>query len=485
MPDTLDRVRYLHTLLDARAEKGRDDAKRWWTDPTGWVDAYIDFKGEAGLASYQADELSLLAETRRVAVRGPRGSGKTMPAALAFWWFACTRELAGVDWKIPTTAGSWPQITIYLWPEIHKWAKRIDWQKVGLEKPSQLQLLRHQLKWNHGEAFGRAVSDPDLIEGAHADNMLVIVDEAKAVSDNVFDAIEGFFSNPGDHYAFTLSTPGAAVGRFHDICLSMPGFEDWTPIHVTIDEAVAAGRVSAEWVAQRATQWGVDSRMYRCHVLAEFAGEEDGVIPMAWIEAAVERGREYDAPVLPHLVGVDVSDTGSDATVMAYGTVDGIYRVEELHASDVNNVADMVKTRVGQNTRVTVDSIGIGAGTLAACLTLGLKAVPFVASAGTKRRDATGTFLFANLRAAAWWNLRELLDPSTGSELVLPDDPMVLGDLSTPKWREVAGGKIAIESKDDIRRRLGRSTDAGDAIVMALWRDVATMPDGWATNIAV
>jgi len=461
-------------------------ATQWWNDPAGWVDAHVEFPDGEGLAPYQRVELDRLAQSGRLAVRGPRGSGKTMPAALVFWWFACTRELAKADWKIPTTAGSWPQITVYLWPEIHKWARRIRWDKVGLPRPGPQQLLRHQLKWEHGEGFGRAVSDPELIEGAHADNILVIIDEAKSVSDQVFDAVEGFFSNPGDHYAYVLSTPGDATGRFHDIHTQQPGYDEWDQIHVTIDEAVAAGRVSADWVEARRSQWGEESRMFRCHVLAEFAGEEDGVLPMGWIEAAVERGKSFTPPDDAVVLGVDVADTGDDETVVAYCSDAGCWLVEELDADDVVHVADMLNTRAAASTRVIIDSIGVGAGTLAAAQKLGLNCDGFVASKGTKRLDATGTFGFTNLRAAAWWNLRELLDPANPDPIVLPDHPLVLGDLSAPKWREAAGGKITIESKADIHRRLGRSTDYGDAIVMGMWRpDVKRkIADGWASNVA-
>jgi len=471
-------------LLRRYEQLQTDLARKWWNDPVGWVNEHVDFD-DGGLTGYQTNELARLAEHGRLAVRGPRGSGKTMPAALVFWWFACTRELAKADWKIPTTAGSWPQITVYLWPEIHKWARRIRWEKVGLRKPGAQVLLRHQLKWGHGEAFGRAVTDPELIEGAHADNILVIIDEAKAVSDAVFDAIEGFFSNPGDHYAYVLSTPGAATGRFYDIHTQQPGYEEWDAIHVTIQEAIDAGRVSQEWVDARRRQWGEDSRMFRCHVLAEFAGEEDGVIPMGWIEAAVERGRGFKPPNTIPQVGVDVADTGDDATVIAYCSDAGCWGTEELRADDVVAVADMVQTRTQKSTRVVVDSIGVGAGTLAACTNLGLNATGFVASRKSKRKDATGTFGFTNLRAAAWWNLRELLDPTNPNPIVLPDDPQVLGDLSAPKWREAAGGRITIESKADIAKRLHRSTDHGDAIVMGMWRGGKSPAKGWADNVAV
>jgi hypothetical protein len=61
-----------------------------------------------------------------------------------------------------------------------------------------------------------------------------------------------------------------------------PGLEDWHVRHVTLEEAVAAGRISPDWAEQRARQWGRDSALYANRVLGEFhASDEDSVIPLA------------------------------------------------------------------------------------------------------------------------------------------------------------------------------------------------------------
>ncbi len=455
----------------ALAEARRTKVEVWAENPVQWVKDCIP---DLQLSDYQAAELQAIPKHRRVAVRGPRGSGKTMPAAVVFWWFAVTRELLGVDWKIPSTAGSWSQVRKYLWPEIHKWHRKIDWDRTGIPRPRLgVELLAHTLKMPYGEGFGKATNDPDLIEGAHASHMLVIIDEGKAVVDGIWDAVEGFFSNPGEHYTYALSTPGAPIGRFYEIHARRPGYEDWHPIKVTIEEAVTQGRVTQEWVDQRRRQWGEDSQLYRCHVLAEFAGEEDGVIPLAWVEAAIERGKDINRRLRPERIGVDVADTGSDQSVIAWRDGWDLYKVEKFPGEgDVLLLGERVINRSVKNTTVTVDSIGVGAGTYKIIdRTPNIHAVPFVASAGTNRRDSSGTMKFSNKRAAAWWNLRELLDPNEGEPISLPDDPELLGDLTAPRWREVAGGKILVESKDDIRKRLGRSTDVGDTAVMVFWEE--------------
>ena len=65
--------------------------------------------------------------------------------------------------------------------------------------------------------------------------------------------------------------------------------------------------------------------------------------------------------------------------------------------------------------------------------------------------------------------MREALNPEGefAASMALPPDPELRADLCAPTWSLTPSG-ILIESKDDIRTRLGRSTDKGDAAVMSL-----------------
>jgi hypothetical protein len=64
--------------------------------------------------------------------------------------------------------------------------------------------------------------------------------------------------------------------------------------------------------------------------------------------------------------------------------------------------------------------------------------------------------------------MREALDPDQpgGSPIALPNDPVIRADLAAPRFTDTIHG-IQIEEKAEIAKRLGRSPDAGDAIVMA------------------
>lgn len=477
--------------LDRRLGQAPEGAVSHYGDPVGFAADCIDWRGTDGLTDYQADIIGGLPERKRVAVRGPHGLGKSTVAAVTILWFALTRDAAGVDWKVMTTAGSWHQLSRYLWPEIHKWAQRIRWDRVyaGRQlRPSEAanlslrgyplgagELMNLNLRLTHGSASAAASANAALIEGAHADSLLFVYDESKAIPAPTFDACEGAFSGTGEAFALALSTPGAPQGRFYDIQVRRPGYEDWHSVHVTVDQAVAAGRISGEWVEQRRRQWGEASAIFQNRVLGEFhAGDEDSVIPLSWAEAAVDRWHAWNEAGRPdtgspRTVGVDVARTGTDRTVLAVRNGPVITELRHSVREDTMATTGRVKAILDADDSRTavVDVIGIGAGVVDRLREQRMKVVGFNAARGSKARDSTREFGMINRRSEAWWSLRQALDPSANPEICLPDDEMLLGDLAAPQWSVTSGGKIQVESKDDIRKRLGRSTDFADAVVQS------------------
>jgi hypothetical protein len=343
---------------------------------------------------------------------------------------------------------------------------------VGRPEFSQSELLQLQLNLKHGRAFAVASNVPALIEGVHAEAVLYIFDESKSISDATFDAAEGAFSGPGEAFGLCASTPGEPVGRFYDIQQQKPGLKDWFPIHVNLSRAVAAGRVDPAWAEQCKLLWGPDSALYANRVLGEFHdSDEDGVIKVSWVEAAMKRWEANKDP-LGHLdcVGVDVARSGADRTVMALRYGDRIQELRDRHHEDTTRTADRASAilKAHPRARATVDDIGVGAGVTDRLRHLGHTVIAFCASERTDWRDHSKELRFANTRAAAWWNLRERLDPALDGNIELPPIEELVTDLCAPHWQEVSG-RILIESKDDIRKRIHRSTDRADAVVQAFW----------------
>ncbi|RJQ46841.1 MAG: hypothetical protein C4534_02000, partial [Gaiellales bacterium] len=282
-------------------------------------------------AFYQDQIMAELIEYKRVAARGPHGLGKSATSSWLTLWFSLTRDLDEIDWKMPTTASAWRQLTKYLWPEVHKWSRKLKWEAIGREPfDHRTQLLSLSLSLGFGEAFAVASDTSDLIEGAHADSLFYLFDESKIIPEGTFDAAEGAFAGAGgdtgnEAYALAVSTPGIPAGRFYDIHARKPGFEDWHVIHITADNCVEAGRMSSEWLEQRRRQWGSKSALFLNKCLGEFAEEDaDCVVPLEWVEMAFERWRDWHErveqgePKEPFtLVAVDVARMGDDRTVLA------------------------------------------------------------------------------------------------------------------------------------------------------------------------
>jgi hypothetical protein len=464
--------------------------QRYMQDPVAWCRDCVDWRGGDGLTAYQEEILAKLVKHGRAAARGPHGLGKTTEAALAVLWFATTRDDAARDWKVPTTASAWRQLEHYLWPEIRKWAKRLRWDVLGREpfnERTELQMLNLHLR--HGSAFAVASDNAALIEGVHADSVLYIFDEAKTIPADIFDAAEGAFSGaggdtPAEAYGLAASTPGPPAGRFYEIHSRRAGLEDWWVRHVTLEEAIAARRVSREWAEQRRRQWGENSAVYANRVLGEFhSSDEDGVIPLEWVELANERWRAWDDAGRPGrsglvVAGVDVARSGPDETVIAprFGwNVDALRRSrKESTTQTKGRVSGLLSSHL--QGRAVVDVIGIGAGVVDQLRDDGYSVVAFNAAERTDRKDRSGELGFKNKRAAAWWNLRELLDPELGEDVALPPDDLLTGDLTAPIYRVMAGGKIQVEAKEDVGKRIGRSTDSGDAVVQSFWDDEADKP---------
>lgn len=474
-------------LYRAAPEKFMVDCVRWPEDkaPT----------------AYQLQAAAMLMKTGRLSMRGPHGLGKTALMSLLILWFSLTRD--GNDWKVVTTAGNNRQLYRYLWPEVRKWARRLRWEVIGrVPFQDMVELQTTALKLQTGEAFAVASTDASYIEGAHATHLMYVFDESKSIRDETWDAAEGAASTAGmeegtEALYLSCSTPGAPRGRFYEIQTRRPGFADWTVLHVLQREVIEAGQMTREWADNRRNQWGERDPRYKNRVLGEFAEEQElGVIPLAWLDLAIERWRTWKSwreYVLSYedwrdpvdTLGVDVARGGEDKSVIArrYAwAVDDLLYYERGSAtqSDTMILANRSHAalrrfmfgRVREEQGIAVvDVIGLGAGVVDRMRELGDDVIALNASKKTGKLDHTGEFGFTNVRSWMWWNLRELLDPERGQPLALPDDPVLIGDLLAPTWRVMAGGKIQVESKEDIVKRLGRSPDAGTAVVMAFADD--------------
>ena len=277
--------------------------------------------------------------------------------------------------------------------------------------------------------------------------------------------------------AFAISTPGDPSGQFYDIHMRKRGFEDWTVRHVTLEEAIRAGRISKDWADQRAIQWGVDSAIYQNRVLGEFADmSEEGMIPLSHIRIAVERWKHAEAIGFIGMLdgkktmGVDTARAGDDKTVLAMRHALVITAIKSFSKLSVTSTAGRIQA-FADNAYIHIETDGgLGAAVYDILKQDGVPNLrPITVGGKTNYRDHSKELSFANVRSAMWWNMREMLDPAYGLEVCLPPIQEMILDLCTPKYDITRGAIVQIEGKDSIAKRIGRSTDYGDAVCLAFW----------------
>lgn len=211
--------------------------------------------------------------------------------------------------------------------------------------------------------------------------------------------------------------------------------------------------------------------------LAGRADHARQVIPMDWVKAAQIRWRRFEQGGRHWrrrrmlCLGVDVAQGGADNTTLAPlmdGHVFGpITRARGVDTKDGPAVGGLVVSVMRDGCVVAVDMTGgWGGGAKLHLEGNAIQVAGMVASQGTVEVTRDSRIGFVNARAQWWWRFREALDPKSGAAAALPPGSRLAAELTAPRWK-LRGRKILIESKDDIRARLGRSTDDADAVIMA------------------
>jgi hypothetical protein len=216
------------------------------------------------------------------------------------------------------------------------------------------------------------------------------------------------------------------------------------------------------------------SQLRHGNFLASATDDDWQVIPTAWVLRAQARwAPDGHGGAALSAAGNDPSRGGKDEFVIAkrHGAwVAPLLAYPGTAAPDGPKGAALVFRAIGgrQDVPVNIDIIGsAGSSVYDHCLGLNLQAVALNASEKSVAKDKTGKLGFVNQRAEWHWKVREMLDPSSGQDVALPPDPQLRSDLCAPRWRPTPRG-IQIEEKDDIKARLGRSPDRGEAVIYCL-----------------
>lgn len=200
------------------------------------------------------------------------------------------------------------------------------------------------------------------------------------------------------------------------------------------------------------------------------------IIPSEWILAAQTRWNETsDQDMLRRIQLVlygDIAQGGADTTAIA-SLCTGDYYDELLTkpgkaTPDGKSVAKLLLEERLDGSLIALDGTGGWAGATHAMLSERYKidAELHKVSQTDGSWEPNGIYRYGNLRAKMWWEFRLALDPKSGYKIALPPSPRLRVQLAAPQWF-VRGKELFVESKDDLRKRLGSSTDEADAVLGA------------------
>lgn len=394
-------------------------------------------------------------ERARIALVAANGSGKTaaVNTVLLLWWL-----YAYPAGRAVVTSGSWEQIKTQLWPSLRAYESiftALGWT-----------FNTEEVRTPAG-GFIRPFStdSPARAEGHHEkpalnSPMMIMVDEAKGISEGIFDAL-----NRCTPTCLVLtSSTGLASGTFYEAFHRNSA--DFYKVKVT---AFDCPHISKERIELAQRIYGPqyeEHPIYRSMILAEWTeGDLGNIIPRKLVDQALQyppaarAGERY--------AGIDWA-AGGDETVMAVREGNQVRIVYSNREPDTTRSAALMAEKCRElgikPARAYADVCGIGL-----VIKQHAKKVHSFAfrdfNGGDKPDDADH---YLNRNIEAWSYFRRALEMG---EVCFPDglDDAAREQLCNRLLEWNAAGRMKCESKADMRKRGVHSPDRADAIVMAWW----------------
>jgi hypothetical protein len=265
-------------------------------DPVAFTKLFL----EAELWDRQREIAWTVAENDLVAVKSGHGVGKSFLASCLLLWFLFMKP---PPCKVVSTAPTNPLVKKILWAEI---AERHRTLKKNIAYAGELLQLELRLGENHF-AYGFSTDQPDAMQGAHAKNLMLILDEACGISREICEPAETMASATGNKM-FLIGNPTNPLTYFHDCftgdvsgykCLSISSTEcpnvrynEATRLYEDVVPAPFPGLVGARWINQKIATYGKNSNWCKARIFAEFPSQSsDQLIDGRHVAAALLKGK--------------------------------------------------------------------------------------------------------------------------------------------------------------------------------------------------
>lgn len=443
-------------------------------------------------------------DRKRVAVPACHDSAKSHTSAVLCCHHIDTHPVG--EARVITTAPSGAQVSGVLWGEINKMFDKA--KELGKPLPGRV----NQMNWHIGNwqaGIGRKPNDykPEQFAGFHARYPFIVLDEADGLPDAMWDGVEALMTNrrakmlaianpldPGSRFAKVLATAEMTPDDPNSewVVIRIP--YDQTPnfsgeihqIPVQYRELLMDVLLDPDWVEARRREWGgrravedptfqPDHPFWYGRILAVHPPEGQFQI-MRWNDLEACSEPDDDAPVSGiRQLGVDVaaSEKG-DQTVARERVGRHVLRRWTLQSDDDDAIIKFMVDCAKQMEAEVLCFDGTGMGTFvpgrlrAKLPNTAIIPVNFATTATQHHQDGSRKYL--NMRAQLWWNGREMSEQRAWDLSRAEEAENLKFELIAPRYRpDVLAGKrvVQVESKDEVRKRLGRSPDDADATLLA------------------
>ena len=421
---------------------------------------------------YQAEFLEAIASgERKISVRSGHGTGKSTAASWAMLWFF----LMHYPNKVVVTAPTSSQLFDALFAELKRWINELPpaMQQLVNVKSDRVEHVAAPSEMFISARTSRAET-PEALAGVHSEHVMLVVDEASGVPEQVFEAAAGSMSG---HSAVTimLSNPTRSSGTFYE---SQTRLSDswWTRRWSCVDSPL----VSDEFVEEMRQRYGEESNAFRIRVLGEFPlADDDTIIPFHLVESATHRDVEVSDETKP-VWGLDVARFGTDCTALCKRQGPVVTEIRSWRGLDLMQTVGRVVAEYealspsNRPREILVDSIGIGSGVVDRLreLELPVRGINVAESPSMKET-------YTNLRSELWFKTKAWLEDRSCK---LPPNDQLIAELTSIRYSFTSSGKMKAESKDEMRRRGLSSPDLADALCLTMASDAATALSGAASN---
>lgn len=446
---------YFWDVMASAIQHSTVERPLWRMSPTQFMREVLEVRPWKG----QRKINQLVAEGhKRISVYTGHGVGKTLDAAaLVCWAVGC----ADPPYTVVTTAPTFRQVRDQLWREVNRlWTSSDRLRALG-------ECLTTRLECAAGHyAVGFSTKEPGRFQGIHAPRILFIVDEANALPEPIWEAIDACMVNRSAQ-VLSVGNPIVPYGHFFRdkdrLGVKLLTISSREHPNVRSGRELIPGAVTQEWIEDFEEEYATRPGAVASRIDGVFpAGSSDSIVSRDLFRASMH---VVPRTMWPSVLGVDVARYGTNFTTSARQTGQLLVGIDSWDRASIVETADRVEKdwRQSPTDWIVVDDDGVGGGVTDVLESRGLPVVPFHNGG---KADAPAKY--ANCATEAWWSVREGLESSILATKEM-DYELEL-QLTTRDYETRPNGQLKLEKKEKYTKRTGfASPDRADAWAMAYW----------------